>query len=409
MSAPVAPKGAPLDAVPPSGLALAVSTASRLFCLVSIGFNQLTGTIPALLQRFTNMHFSAVKNRFTGVDSQLCNQRGWWSGDVGNVIDRGDDGCDAILCPKGTFNEYGRARSGSGGRCSACAGSGYAGAVACDNIASGGGGGSDAGGDAFDLSGLDGLVPEASIDPEKQILDKLYYATGGPDWVKGGDGWTDGPVCEYYGVTCTADGQHVAELNFVGFGLIASITSGIYQLPELRKLDFSQNEVDLSFDGIAAATKLEEIVMKDADLTSVDGIDKAPNLKRVSSSLLLAAGLGIRKVLTSSIAPPRVHAKLHISRNSFPDGSIPAELYRLTDLTSLAISYNGFDGTIRPGISQLSSLQEFWSSSNDLTGQCNHVRIARLWTVVHFLTTLFPRTGSIPTEMGDLSELNSLV
>lgn len=48
------------------------------------------------------------------------------------------------------------------------------------------------------------------------------------------------------------------------------------------------------------------------------------------------------------------------------------------------MSYNGFGGTISSDISTLKNLKEFWSSYNDIS-------------------------GSIPDEMGDLSQLESLV
>ena len=76
--------------------------------------------------------------------------------------------------------------------------------------------------------------------------------------------------------------------------------------------------------------------------------------------------------------------QLHISRNSFPEGDIPDEIYNIETLESLAMSYNGFGGTISSDISTLKNLKEFWSSYNDIT-------------------------GSIPEEMGDLSQLESLV
>ena len=78
------------------------------------------------------------------------------------------------------------------------------------------------------------------------------------------------------------------------------------------------------------------------------------------------------------------HIQLHISRNSFPEGDIPDEIYNIETLESLAMSYNGFGGTISSDISTLKNLKEFWSSYNDIT-------------------------GSIPEGMGDLSQLESLV
>ena len=61
--------------------------------------------------------------------------------------------------------------------------------------------------------------------------------------------------------------------------------------------------------------------------------------------------------------------KLHISRNSFPEGTIPDEIYEVETLESLQISYNGFGGSILPDVGNLGELKEFWAGSNDITGQ----------------------------------------
>ena len=58
-----------------------------------------------------------------------------------------------------------------------------------------------------------------------------------------------------------------------------------------------------------------------------------------------------------------------MTRNSFPEGDIPGELYEVTTLESLAMSYNGFEGSISSDIVRLSNLQEFWAGSNDITGE----------------------------------------
>ncbi|KAL7543177.1 hypothetical protein ACHAXR_012471 [Thalassiosira sp. AJA248-18] len=319
-----------------------VEDADRLM-EIDIGYNEFTGTVPSSLSRFTNMRFDAVKNKITGIDPALCSVtdsiKGWFNGQVGKVIEAGDDGCNAILCPKGTYNDYGRAKSGTNGECLECANGKYAGQTSCD------------------IDG-DGLPDDFVANGEKKVLDKVWYATGGSNWTKGAN-WTEGAVCDYEGVTCESVGDNVnegvVELNLAGFGLMANIPTQIFELPYLKKVDFSNNIVDLKFDGIAEANALEVILMEDTDLASVDGIGDAPSLK-----------------------------KLHIGRNSFPEGTIPDELYSITTLESLGIGYNNFEGSISPDIGNLNDLEEFWAGLNDLT-------------------------GSIPKEMADLSKLRSLV
>lgn len=211
------------------------------------------------------MRFDASKNQITAVSTDLCSLTGWWNGEVGKVIDAGGNGCDAILCPKGTYNDYGRAKSGNSGQCLSCPDGPYAGATSCAG------------------------VTDDSDNLEKRVLDKLYIETGGKNWTKG-DNWEDGPICNYEGITCSTEGDNVnegvVEIDLAGFGLINVIPTEIYQLPSLRVVDFSNNIVDMEFDGIGNADNLEEILINDADLTQLDGISNAPALKKVSLLVL---------------------------------------------------------------------------------------------------------------------------
>jgi hypothetical protein len=61
--------------------------------------------------------------------------------------------------------------------------------------------------------------------------------------------------------------------------------------------------------------------------------------------------------------------QLHISHNSFPEGSIPVELYSMETLELLDIGYNGFNGSLSGDIANLKNLQEFYAGGNDITGR----------------------------------------
>ena len=133
-------------------------------------------------------------------------------------------------------------------------------------------------------------VTEDTVNTEKKILDKLWVATGGPQWTKGATWSSEGAICDYEGVTCLETGDNVnkgvTELRLAGFGLTSNIITDIYKLPSLKVVDFSNNIVDLSFDGINEASNLEEILINDADLISVEGISNAKKLKKVSRTLM---------------------------------------------------------------------------------------------------------------------------
>lgn len=205
------------------------------------------------------MRLFANKNKIVKVSTALCSLRGWLNDEVGKVIDAGGNGCDAILCPKGTFNSYGRQTSGGDGACKSCPDGEYAGATGCAGST------------------------DTSDNVEKAILDKIFVETNGVKWTMK-EQWETGPVCAYQGVKCSGNNTYegVEEIDLNGFGLISDIPTEIYKLPYLKKIDFSNNVVGLKFDGIDDALNLEEIIMIMADLKSVEGINSAPSLKRVS-------------------------------------------------------------------------------------------------------------------------------
>lgn len=83
------------------------------------------------------------------------------------------------------------------------------------------------------------------------------------------------------------------------------------------------------------------------------------------------------------------YEKLHISRNSFLEGAISDEIYEVSTLESLQISFNGFGGSILPDVGNLVELKEFWAGSNDFTGQ-SHLELpfhpSLLYTANYYLT-----------------------
>ncbi len=261
---------------------------------INLSYNLFTGIVHASnFKEFSNMKLDLANNQFEKVSENLCEMKGWWNGEVGKVIDAGGNGCDAIMCPQGTYNTLGRATNEDDGGCIECVSATFAGSVSC---------------------------PEKTEDNsrEKEILDGLYIATAGNQWSKDGKDvvyWNEANVCKYEGIICSDEGA-VTEINVTSFGLKGEIPANIWELPSLEKVDFSSNIVDLSFQGIEKATKLKELIMSDADLTNVTGIEKAP---------------------------PSL-TRLEIQRNSFKEKEIPMELFSLVSLKSLLIGFNGFTG-----------------------------------------------------------------
>lgn len=69
---------------------------------IDLSSNELTGQIPKELSKFKRPRISFKDNRFGGIHSDICEVTGWNYGTVGTY------GCDAVMCPRGTYNEIGR-------------------------------------------------------------------------------------------------------------------------------------------------------------------------------------------------------------------------------------------------------------------------------------------------------------
>lgn len=94
--------------------------------MVDLSNNLLTGQVPQTLTRFSAIRIFLIKNMIQAVPDELCDQSDWFFGEVGQF------GCDAILCPPGTFGLYGRQIS-VGYPCEPCpGGQGFYGGTSCE-------------------------------------------------------------------------------------------------------------------------------------------------------------------------------------------------------------------------------------------------------------------------------------
>ena len=61
-----------------------------------------------------------------------------------------------------------------------------------------------------------------------------------------------------------------------GMGLNGTIPPEIFDLPSILLLEFSNNDVDIKFDGLAKATKLKTLQLSNTSIRSLKGIEQAP-------------------------------------------------------------------------------------------------------------------------------------
>ncbi|MXW67353.1 MAG: hypothetical protein F4Z72_10185 [Gemmatimonadales bacterium] len=184
---------------------------------------------------------------------------------------------------------------------------------------------------------------------DRDILELLYEATGGPDW-KNNDNWlTDAPLDDWYGVRADTSGR-VSELSLGFNGLAGGIP------PEFGKLD------------------------------RPEGL----NLHANALTGPIPAGLGDLSGLRW----------LFLSANDLT-GPIPPELGRLPSLERLLLYGNNLQGPIPPELGNLSSLEQLLLHENDLRGPVPPElgRLSRLeWLYLHENHL----AGPIPRGLGNL-------
>jgi hypothetical protein len=86
--------------VPESFLASAKTKSP--FMSIDVSGNRLVGTMPQSLSRFQMLRLYLIDNMIDDIAPELCGKNGWFFGEVRQF------GCDAILCPRGTYNHWGR-------------------------------------------------------------------------------------------------------------------------------------------------------------------------------------------------------------------------------------------------------------------------------------------------------------
>ena len=132
----------------------------------------------------------------------------------------------------------------------------------------------------------------------------------------------------------------------------------------------------LDFQKIPLTSKLAFLRLSGTGLTSIKGVSRASLLQ-----------------------------DLHVTNNLI--ANLPDELYSLTALQSLYLSYNSITGTLSRKIGQLSNLQEIYIFDNHLTGTIP-TTVGSLLELKNFVVAGNFLSGEIPTEFSSMPKLEQL-
>lgn len=309
---------------------------------IKLGNNFLTGSLPSSWSdRFVNLLLDLTGNKMTDIADAICERDIWMDGAVAEYQ------CAAILCPIGTFNDFGR-QTDVDSACRPCIENRFLGAKSCNG---------------------EGIVQDLT---EEDILKELFYTTGGNSWARK-EGWINtANHCNWNGISCNIDGL-IVKIDLNKNGLTGTPPKSIFKLKNLNALDLRSNQINFHFDGIGESA-LDSLFLSDTDLNTVEGIGAAKSL-----------------------------TVLHLTDNDLT-GTIPAELFGLTNLKQLFLSYNRFSGRLPQAISSWVNLQELYIIHNRLTGQIP-AAIGSLQKLKILALTENLFSGTLPAELNDLIDI----
>ena len=239
---------------------------------------------------------------------------------------------------------------------------------------------------------------------EREALEALYDATGGPDWTHNQHWLTDAPLGDWYGVETDAQGR-VVEIRFVTNRLTGRIPPELGDMTHLRSLQLYREwwlTGPIPPD-LGRLTNLRTLTLSDTDLTGPIPPELG-GLANLRSLTLNGANL------TGPI-PPELGNLANLERLRLQEnhltGSIPPELARLANLRTLYLGRNDLTGPLPSGLGDLANLRELNLASNGLTGPIP-VTLGGLTDLTSLYLGENELTGPLPPEFGDLVRLQAL-
>ena len=176
---------------------------------------------------------------------------------------------------------------------------------------------------------------------DRDALEALYHATGGPRWTENSNWLTDAPLGEWYGVDVNTLGR-VSRLDLANNALTGAIPPELGNLASLEWLSLDSNQLTGAIP---------------------------PELGNLASLKRLALTYN---ALTGEVPPELGNLdnleELTLWYNNLT-GAIPPELGSLASLKSLAVSFNGLTGEVPPELGSLASLENLNLRSNAAHGR----------------------------------------
>ena len=280
--------------------------------------------------------------------------------------------------------------------------------------------------------GSPGTATVTIIDPgtvamtDREVLEALYEATGGPEWRDRTNWLSEAPGGEWFGVVTDSNGR-VTSLALPGNGLSGLIPPALGRLDSLKRLDLrarwdpeAQQWVDNELIGeipreLTALTNLQDLDLRGNELSE----EIPPELGDLTNLQVLSLG---GNELSAEI-PPELDRLASLERLDLGarwdpsarrffggndlSGEIPRELGDLTNLQVLDLGGNELSGEIPLELAGLSNLEVLFLWGNELSGGIPP-ELADLSNLQVLSLVGNELSGEIPPELGDLTNLIGL-
>ena len=260
-------------------------------------------------------------------------------------------------------------------------------------------------GDGAYLLAVGERIHDPGTEPmtDREVLEVLYHATGGPGWTNHTNWLSDAPLSEWYGVETDSSGR-VTKLDLSHNVLSGTIPPELGQLTQLQHLDLARN-------GLSGTIPPEM-----AKLARLQWLGLGTN--RLSGVIPLELGrltqlrdLYLNENRLSGVIPPQLGSLTRLRVLSLNSnqliGTIPPELGGLTELYWLKLGDNQLTGTIPPGLGRLTRLRILDLGSNRLSGTIPP-QLGKLTNLERLSLGGNELSGAIPPQLAGLTNLESI-
>ena len=243
---------------------------------------------------------------------------------------------------------------------------------------------------------------DAGTEPmtDREVLEVLYHATGGPSWVRRINWLSAAPLSDWQGVRTDGNGR-VTGLYLAANAMNGRIPAELGGLTELQYLEFAANQLDGAVPAeLGQLVHLQELYLGYNELSG----EIPSELGKLSRLRTLSL---VDNPLSGAIPPelgrlPRLQT-LNLAGNLL-SGRIPPDLAGLTRLQELDLRSNRLSGGIPPELGEMTNLSSLTLQGNYLRGGVPPELglLARLQTLYLWDN---PLTGAIPKQLQQLSGL----